>query len=116
MMAGSSLSSRPGGTLLLPSLMNDHLSGSQTGKEGEPGRKSKFLSHVLKAQRNVKIDNNTSQNHLQKIRKIKQREQNEGGSLYVWGSTQDGQLGNGLGIQALKDEDEETDVKEPLIL
>lgn len=62
-MAGSSMSQRPGigiGSLLLPSLMNDHFSGSQSGKEGEAGRKSKFLSHVLKVQRNSNLDNNSS--------------------------------------------------------
>ena len=60
-----------GGSLLLPSLMNDHLSGSQSGKDCEAGRKSKFLSHVLKAQRNAHTENSTSQAHMQKIRKIK---------------------------------------------
>jgi len=51
--------------------MNDHMSGSQSGKDCEAGRKSKFLSHVLKAQRNAHTENSTSQAHMQKIRKIK---------------------------------------------
>ena len=111
------MSQRPtlaAGSLLLPSLMNDHLSGSNTGKDAEAGRKSKFLSNVLKAQRNIQIDSNSSsQNQIQKIRKIKQREQGEGGSLYVWGSTQDGQLGNGRGLEIQKIED--AIVREPII-